>query len=779
MKATETFHKSKRQELSPGVISVLPLFYVGWSDSVLSPSEMTVIHQKVDQLDFLTSDDKKLIKEWTNPKRPPTEEIFKQWIQSIRDQSQQIPDGKKNNLIELGVEMGKSFSRNGEEAIWNSPKVKAALIELSIALGVDNQDSESLILEKLNISPKPGVQYGFDTSQMHVLLDGQTGAIKKRIGRLLQDPAFEYAVIRDKEVQREKVLSQLKILADQGYGALLYPEKYGGGESAVDYAAVFEMIVAYDLSLAVKFGVQFGLFGGSIQQLGTTRHHDRYLEKAGQLELPGCFAMTETGHGSNVRGLETTATYLPATKEIEIHSPTPDSTKEYIGNAMHAKLAVVFAQLIVEGESKGVHAIAVPIRNANHECLPGISIWDNGYKMGLNGIDNGKIRFDHVRVPKENLLNRYGDIDDNGKYSSPIQQDSKRFFTMLGSLVAGRICIGLGSVTVSKKALTIAIRYANKRRQFSGKGEKETLLLDYPTHQRRLLPRLAKTYALNFALKECAQRYMKANAEGSDIRYVETLAAGLKAAASWHATDTVQECREACGGKGYLLENALPDLKADSDIFTTFEGDNTVLLQLVAKGLMSEFRQEFHDEGYRAVMRFLVERFSTSLNELNPVATRRTDTDHLLDPDFQLSAFRYRQRKLLISVGQRMKKYLNRRLNPYDAFLRCQTHMVELGKAFTDKWILKRFIEQVESCEKPELKEALKKMCDLYALSTIEQNKGWFLEQDYMQGAKTKAIRRVVNKLCQDIKPDAVAYVNSFGIPEELLNAEILKNEST
>lgn len=176
-------------------------------------------------------------------------------------------------------------------------------------------------------------------------------------------------------------------------------------------------------------------------------------------------------------------------------------------------------------------------------------------------------------------------------------------------------------------------------------------------------------------------------------------------------------------------------------------------------------------------MKFLAERLATTMMELNPVVTRRTDLDHLIDPDFQLHAFRYRYRRLLYTVGQRMQKYLRKRINPYDAFLRCQNHMVELAKAFTDYWVLKRFVGQVVKCDQPEVKQALKNMCDLYALSTIEEHKGWYLEQDYMQGSKTKAIRRVVNKLCQDIKVDARAYVDAFDIPEELLNAEILQSD--
>jgi len=149
--------------------------------------------------------------------------------------------------------------------------------------------------------------------------------------------------------------------------------------------------------------------------------------------------------------------------------------------------------------------------------------------------------------------------------------------------------------------------------------------MDYPTHQRRLLPRLAKTYAYSFALSQLGEDYV--TADESQIRKIETKAAGLKAMATWHTTDTIQECREACGGKGYLAENRISDLKADSDIFTTFEGDNTVLMQLVAKGLLTEFKQSFHEEGTTAVIKYLRSRIMNTVAEYNPIYKRMTSVD--------------------------------------------------------------------------------------------------------------------------------------------------------
>jgi len=388
-------------------------------------------------------------------------------------------------------------------------------------------------------------------------------------------------------------------------------------------------------------------------------------------------------------------------------------------------------------------------------------------------VDNGRIWFNQVRVPRENLLNRFGDIDENGNYSSEIANPSKRFFTMLGTLVGGRVSVPRAGLSATKSGLTIAIKYALKRRQFGPNSqEPETLLLDYPSHQKRLMPRLAKTYALDFALSHLAKRYI--NSTEKDIREIETLAAGLKSYATWFTTETLQECREACGGKGYLAENRFADLKADTDIFTTFEGDNTVLMQLVAKGLLSDFRQEFHGGGYMPIVRFLSGQFLTLVAERNPITIRKSGQEHLLDSEFQLAAFHYRERANLISVGQRMQKLIKKRINPYDAYLRCQNHMLVLAEAYVERIVLESFIDVIKKVEDADLKKQLKTMCDLYALSTIEQHKGWFLEKDYMEGKKTKAIRQMVEKLSKNLRSEALFLVEAFAIPDQCLGAEII-----
>src|SRR3954462_1453878 len=437
------------------------------------------------------------------------------------------------------------------------------------------------------------------STKLRALLDGEHAEIRDRVRTWLSTPGNAAASDLPMEEHREQVLAWARELASQGDTAMGYPVEYGGKDAVARSIASFETLAYGDLSLLVKCGVQFGLFGGAVLHLGTERHHERYLHRIAKLDLPGCFAMTETGHGSNVQALRTTATYDADTQEFVVHTPDDDARKDYIGNAARdGRIAAVFAQLIVGGESRGVHALLVPLRDEDGAVLDGIRIEDCGAKLGLDGVDNGRIWFDHVRVPREALLDRYAKVSPDGEYTSAIENPTKRFFTMLGTLIQGRVSVCGASISATKVALDIAIRRGLTRRQFGPPGEEEAVLMDYRTHQRRLLPALARTYGLHFAqsrLRRHLHDVFSSSAKADDRarRELETLAAGLKAVPPWHATDPIQTCREACGGAGYLRENRFAALKADTDVFTTFEGDNTVLLQLCTKNLLTDYRDQF------------------------------------------------------------------------------------------------------------------------------------------------------------------------------------------
>src|SRR6478735_3392390 len=319
-----------------------------------------------------------------------------------------------------------------------------------------------------------------DPARLRALLDGEHAPTRDRVRDWLTVPGNAPVADLPIEEHRAKVLAWATELASQGDTAMGYPVEYGGKDAVGRSVAGFETLAFGDLSLLVKCGVQFGLFGGAVLHLGTERHHERHLARIARLDLPGCFAMTETGHGSNVQALRTTATYDAGSEEFVVHTPDDDARKDYIGGAARdGRLAAVFAQLVVGGESRGVHALLVPIRDEAGTVLDGVRIEDCGAKLGLDGVDNGRIWFDHVRVPREALLDRYASVTPDGTYSSPIENPTKRFFTMLGTLIQGRVSVCGASINATKVALDIAIRRGLERRQFGPPGEPEALLMDY------------------------------------------------------------------------------------------------------------------------------------------------------------------------------------------------------------------------------------------------------------------------------------------------------------
>jgi acyl-CoA oxidase len=253
------------------------------------------------------------------------------------------------------------------------------------------------------------------------------------------------------------------------------------------------------------------------------------------------------------------------------------------------------------------------------------------------------------------------------------------------------------------------------------------------------------------------------------MQEIEALAAGLKSFATWNTTETLQQCREACGGKGYLWENRIGQLKNDSDIYTTFEGDNTVLMQLVAKSRLTEFKQEFSGGGMLGIINFLAERAATSISEMNPFTIRNTDEEHLLDPEFHLNAFEYRERDILISAARRLKRHIDAGMDSFDAFNVCQHHLVQVGQAYVERIVLQRFQLAIQDVSDAGCRGVLTKLCRLFALSQIDKNKGWYLEQGYMEGSKTKAIRKILNQLCWEVRQEAVPLVNAFAIPKRAL----------
>ncbi|QKJ24658.1 acyl-CoA dehydrogenase family protein [Aquiluna borgnonia] len=595
------------------------------------------------------------------------------------------------------------------------------------------------------------------------------------------------------EKHRERVLKNLKTLVANGATQYGFLPELGGQMNPGGSLASFEELLFADPSLQIKFGVQWGLFGSAILYLGTEYHHKNFLPSAVNLDVPGAFAMTETGHGSDVASIGTTATFDPATNEFVINTPNRHSYKDYLGNAaLHGQAAVVFAQLYTQGKNHGVHAFYVPIRKRG-KLLPGVGSEDDGLKGGLNGIDNGRLYFNQVRVPRLNLLNRYADVAQDGTYSSVIESPGRRFFTQLGALVQGRVSL-TGAVTNAQKlALDIAVRYSEERKQFAGPDGEERTLMDYGRHQRRLLPLIARTYAHIFAHQELLDAFHEVFAGINDTEEtradLETVAAAAKALSTWDALETIQQCREACGGQGFMAEHRLTGLRADLDIYVTFEGDNNVLLQLVAKRLLGDYAKAFKSPDFGTLAQYVAGQVGEAAfnrgglrglaqNIIDFGSTARS-VGFIKDPEHQHQLLTDRVHTSIAKLANAMKAAGKDQLKQAELFNRHQNELILTAKAHGELIMWEAFTRALPTIEDPETRQVLTWLRDLFGFTLLEKDMAWYLLNGRINSARAEAITEYIDtRLLPRLRPHAIALVDAFLLTPGLVRTNLAKDEA-
>lgn len=630
--------------------------------------------------------------------------------------------------------------------------------------------------------------HSIDVERVNELLLGTWADTRREAREMIKDPAFWRDDSLAKDEHRERVLSQLHLLVENGAVHRAFPKRFGGEENNGGNIAGFEELVAADPSLQIKSGVQWGLFGSAILQLGTEQHHEKWLPGVMDLSIPGAFAMTEIGHGSDVAAVGTTATYDPETEEFVINTPFRAATKEYLGNAaLHGVAATVFAQLITNGVNHGVHCFYVPLRGDDGVDLPGIGREDDGLKGGLNGIDNGRLSFDHVRIPRTNLLNRYGDVAADGTYSSEISSPGRRFFTMLGTLVQGRVSLDGAASWASALGLHIAITYATQRRQFDGADGSETVLLDYGKHQRRLLPRLAATYAHIFAHDEFLQKFDGVFSgridTPEDREDLETLAAALKPLSTWHALDTLQEAREACGGAGFMFENRLVGLRADLDIYVTFEGDNNILLQLVGKRLLTDFARQFKGADARTLAKYAVGQTAgkvfhgAGLRALGQAVADFGSTARSVElglrEEQQHELLTERVQQMVADIAGRLRAAGKDKVLGEKLFNENQAELIEAARAHGELLQWEAFTDAVRRIDDADTRQVLTWLRDLFGLSLIEKHLAWHMINGRLSTQRAAAVSSYIDRLCTRLRPHALELVQAFGYEPEHVRAPI------
>lgn len=634
----------------------------------------------------------------------------------------------------------------------------------------------------------------FNAEQVGAALDGRWADLRRDVRTRMLSEHYRKQEDLTLHEHRERVLGQLQRLTDEDLVTRAFPESVGGAGDPGGNVAGFEEMVLADPSMQIKSGVQWGLFGGAVLHLGTKEHHEKYLPGIMDLSIPGVFAMTEIGHGSDVASLGTTATYDPEQEQFIINTPFRGAWKEFLGNAaLHGIAAVVFAQLITQGVNHGVHAFYVPIRTARKDgttaLRPGVSAEDDGHKGGLNGIDNGRLAFTDVRIPRENLLNRYGDVAPDGTYSSPISSPGRRFFTMLGTLVQGRVSLSGAATVASKVALTTAIRYGEQRRQFVSTDENtETVLMDYQRHQYRLLPLVARTYASQFMHNQLLERFDdvfsgRHDTDG-DRQDLETFAAASKSVATWLALEVLQEAREATGGAGFMSENRIAGLRADLDIYVTFEGDNNILLQLVGKRLLTDYGREMAKMDVAGAVRYVADwaadmtlhrtplrRVAQSIQDGGSLAR---SANEVRDPGVQRELLEDRVETMISEIAMAMRHVQNAPMaEAAEVFNEHQNNLVLAAEAHAELLQWEAFTEALEKIKDEDSRKVLTWVRDLFGLGLIEKNLAWYIINGRISTQRGRTVGSYIGRLISRLRPYALDLVDAFGYTPEQIGAPI------
>lgn len=518
--------------------------------------------------------------------------------------------------------------------------------------------------------------------------------------------------------------------------------------------------------------LHLGMFLPTLLNQATPEQMDRFFMPAWTLKIIGTYAQTEMGHGTHLRGLETTATYDPATQEFVLNSPTVSSIKWWPGGlGKTSNHAIVLAQLYTLGNCHGLHAFIVPIRDMNtHLPLPGIVVGDIGPKFGFNEVDNGFLKLENVRIPRENMLMKYAKVAPDGAYVQP--PSTKLTY---GTMVFIRSMIVAESARALAKSSTIAIRYSAVRHQSEIRpGEPEPQILDYQTQQYKLFPLLATAYAFTFVGQYMGQTYHRITedinqGDFSEMPELHALSAGLKAFTSWEATSAIEVCRMSCGGHGYSRSSALPDIYVEFTPTCTYEGENTVMMLQTARYLVKSYKQAKAGQQLSGIVSYLNEADVRRVQP-QPVAARPTVVD-INDLTSLTEVYKLRAAILVELAAKSIQQELQRRKSQEDAWNNSAIDLVRASNAHCHYVVVKLFTDKLGEVADTAVHSVLSTLALLYTLYGITKNSGDFLQAGLLSVPQVMQISSRIKELLAQLRPNAVALVDAFDVHDKKLNS--------
>ncbi|XP_063147579.1 peroxisomal acyl-coenzyme A oxidase 2 [Candoia aspera] len=512
------------------------------------------------------------------------------------------------------------------------------------------------------------------------------------------------------------------------------------------------------------------VFMKSILALGTDEQIDKWIPLAKKYFIIGTYAQTELGHGSNLRGLETTATFDVATQEFILNMPSFSAMKWWPGDlGQTATHAVVFAQLYLKGRCYGMHPFIVQIRSLrDHSPAQGISLGDIGPKMGFQTIDNGFLILKNVRVPRENMLAKFSQVLPDGQYK---KQGSQKINYL--TMIVIRVTMIRHEVVLSlMKACTIAIRYSVVRRQSELKpGDPEAKILDYQTQQQKLFPQLATVYAFHFVcdyLRDLFNRCYSHTKEGNFdlLPELHALAAGLKVITTEYSSAGAEVCRRACGGHGYSLLSGLPSIYMNLVASCTYEGENTVLLLQTARFLIKCYGMAQMGQSLPSSVAY----FSSTIFG----KCQAQEKKDFLNPDIYTDAYKHRAFRSIRNAVIKLQHLVQSGKAQHEAWNQCTVQLARAAMAHSHYIVVQKFTEALEKFAKESaIQRVLKNLCDLFALHGIFSNAGDFMQDGYFSTEQIDGVTETYLDLLAVIRRDAVPLVDAFDFSDAFLNSAL------
>jgi len=517
--------------------------------------------------------------------------------------------------------------------------------------------------------------------------------------------------------------------------------------------------------------VHISMFIPSLQYQTSKEQQERWLGPAKRFEILGAYAQTELGHGSNVRGLETTATYDQTTQEFVLHTPTLTATKWWPGGlGKTATHCIAHARLILNGKDYGVHPFFVQLRSLHdHTSLPGITLGDIGPKVGFNSVDNGFAQFNQVRIPRDHMLMGFAEVTADGRYVKRPGGEKLAY----GAMLDVRANLVIRASFSLARALTIAVRYSAVRHQgFVGDGKtQERAVLDYPTQQHALMPLLGWVFALHFQgkkFKEAYETYLK-DLDISKLPALHASSSGLKALITGVVSDGIETCRKMCGGHGYSQFSGIHELNSDYLALCTLEGTQQVLEPQTARYLINSLRTKGGDD-----VAYLQD--GSCLSKCQ--ATRMQD---FLDPELQVVLFQKRSLQLIQKAKVALDQMTESGMSQADAYSMCGVYMGKASRAHCQLLLLQEFWQGIRDIKVGKTEASLNQseiavlenLASLFALSVMEKEMGEFRNGDLLSSQQSELVSEQALSLCSAVRANAVALMDSWSFTDEFLNSAL------